>query len=498
MRILCSAVLLAMSTAACSSEVSVASQSPAATEAPEPAVAPATPSSPSSRLSRVRTVPIPEARAERSDVTTPTYTRGAIIASELHGSPSDDVAMAVARDASSNVVTTGRLGGSADVGCGTHASANGGTYVVKKDPAGACVWAVYFDGSGFVSSSAVAVAADGSIFVTGSFDQTATFDAPRTSAGGLDGFLVKLASTGTMAWTRTFGSVDDEYPYAVTVSGSTVAVGGAFYGTMSLVGGVSWTSRGDADAFVATYGTLDGVPINSRAFGGPGWDAVNALTFDVSARLIAAGTHAGGLDLGLGTVATAGGQDGFVATYDSSLVATGVRSFGGAGADAAQAVIVDASSSIIIAGYFSKTAAIGAASPLTGSGANTAFWASYAPSLAFGTAATLDADGSSIAEALTLGPTADIVIGGQFTGTTAAGALQMSAGGSRTGFVASFAPVGTLTWNTAISGSADTEVLGMVPASSSVVAVGSSNGTLVGSTAPYAGGSDALGMTLGN
>ena len=500
MRIFCSAVLLAMSTAACASEVSVPSS--ATTEAPKPAVAPAKPqSAPSSSLSRVKIAPLPQARAMSVAVTTPTHTRGAIVASDLHGSASDDTAMAVARDASSNVVTVGRLGASGDVGCGWHASTNGGTYVMKTTPTGACAWAVYFDGDGFVSPSAVTVAPDGSIFVAGSFEGTATFDVPQTSAGGLDGFIVKLASDGRITWARTFGSAEDDYPYAVATSGSTVAVGGAFYGTITLGGtaGTRWTSNGDADAFVAIFSSSDGGLNTSRAFGGPGWDAVNALTFDEGAvHLVAAGTHAGGLDLGLGTVASAGGQDGFVATYDSSLVATGVRSFGGAGDDAAHGVVVDATSRIVIAGYFTNAAAIGAPSPLSGTGQYTAFWAAYNGSLAFATAATLDADGASVAEALTLGPTGDIVIGGQFTGTTAPGPLQMSAGGRRTGFVASFSPSGTATWTTPISGSADTEVLGMVAASPSVVAVGSSNGTLMGSTAPYAGGSDAVVMTLGN
>jgi hypothetical protein len=492
-------VLLTMSTAACASELSGASS--ATTEAPGPAVAPVTPPpSLSARLWRSKTAQIPAVFAAPVGVPTPTHTRGAIVASELHGSPSDDAAMAVAWDASSNVVTAGRLGGSADVGCGWHASTNGGTYVVKQAVSGACVWAVYFDGSGFVSPSAVTVAPDGSTFVTGSFDQTATFDGPYTSAGGLDGFLVKLASDGTIAWTRSFGGAEDDYPYAVAVSGSTVAVGGAFYGTMTLGGssGASWTSNGDADAFVATYGSSDGGLIHSRAFGGPGWDAVNALAFDAGAHLIAAGTHAGALDLGMGTIASAGGQDGFVAAYDSSLLATAARTFGGAGADAAHGVVVDAASRIVIAGYFANTAEIGAPSPLAGAGQSTAFWAAYDGSLAFGTAATLEADGASIAEALSLGPTGDIVIGGQFTGTTSPGAVQMSAGGSRTGFVASFSPTGTLTWATPISGSADTEILGMVAAGAGVVAVGSSNGTLVGNPAPNAGGSDALVMTLGN
>jgi hypothetical protein len=434
-------------------------------------------------------------------LTVPTRTEGAIVSSNLYGGAKDDVAMAVARDASSNTVTAGRLGGSGDIGCGMHTSANGAGYVMKRDAAGACVWAVYFDDDGFVSPSAVTVAADGSVYVAGSFEATAIFGAaPYISAGGLDGFLVKIAAGGTVAWARTFGGANDEYPYAVAVSGNTVAVGGAFYGTMAPGGNgtTSWTSNGDADAFVATYAAPDGGLVTSRAFGGAGWDAVNALTFNGGAQLIAVGTHAGGLDLGLGTIASAGGQDGFIAVYDGSLAAVAVRSFGGIGDDAAHGVVVDSTSRIIVAGYFMTTADVGALSPLTGTGTYTAFWARYGGALAFDTAATLVSDGGIVAEALALQPTGEIVISGQFTGTTTPGALQMSAGAARAGFVASFAPNGSPLWATAVRGSGDTDILGVVGTASGTVAVGSSQGSLDSCTTPNAGGSDVVVMTIGN
>jgi hypothetical protein len=503
MRMFCSAVLLAMSTAACSSEVSsvAASALPAAAQPPKPAASPAmTPSAPSRLSPRTTFARLAQARTMPINVTAPSHTRGAIVATSMRGGAGDDIAMAVTVDGSSNLIVAGVVGPSADIGCGIHESANGGTYVTKSAPDGTCSWAVYFDGTGFVSPSAVKVGADGSVFVVGSFDETATFDAPYTSAGGLDGFLVKIGSDGTLAWARTFGSTDDEYPYALAVSGNTVAVGGAFYGTMLLggAGGASWTSNGDADAFLATYSSPDGGLVASRAFGGPGWDAVNGLAFDEGAQLLAAGTHAGDIDLGMGNVATAGGQDGFVSVYDSSLAATAVRSFGGTGDDAAHGILVDATSRIIVAGYFMNAADVGAPSLLTGAGQYTAFWAAYDSTLAFATAATLDADGGIIAEALGIGPTGDILIGGQFTGATDAGALQMTAGAGRAGYAASFSPSGTLVWATPIRGSGDAEILGVVATASGVVAVGASNGSLECSTEENAGGSDAVMMKLDN
>jgi hypothetical protein len=492
-RNLAMAGFLVASASACSQRLSVddPKPSPAATWPSTAAVSPTAPlarppSSTSKRFAGSRALPVP--------VTVPQRTRGAMLATAAGGSAKDDMAMAVASDGSSNVIA-GWLGGTGDIGCGEHTTANGATYVVKTTASGACSWAVYYEGSGFVSPAAVTIAPDGTIYVAGSFDGTATFDAPHTSAGGLDGFLVRLGPDGQLAWARTFGGEDDDYPYAVSATAVAVAVGGAFYGTITF-GDAPWTSNGDADGFLAIYGAADGAVVASRAFGGPGWDAVNALTFDASGHAVAAGTHAGELDLGLGSVASAGGQDAFVAVYDDALHALAVRSFGGPADDAAHGVVIDASGRIVTAGYFMGSADVGAPSPLIGSGRHTALWAAYDQDLAFSTAATLESDGDVVAEALATSPSGDIIIGGYFTGTTTSGAASMTAG-SQAGFAASFTSEGSLTWATAVRASGAVELVGLASGGSGVVAAGYCDGTIEGDTIVSAGGSDALVVTLG-
>jgi hypothetical protein len=429
----------------------------------------------------------------------PNRANGAVVASAAHGSTSDDSANAIARDASSNVFVAGRLGGNADIGCGMHPTPAGAAYVSKTTPDGTCAWAVYLDAD-WISPSAITVGNDGSVYVTGGFAGNATFDTVHASAGGTDGFIVKITSAGTIAWARTFGGADEDYAYALAVTPSGVTVGGGFYATTSFgdAGNGSWTSFGDADAFLATFDAASGAYVASRAFGGAGWDSVNSIAFDANAGLIASGTHAGGLDLGLGSVESAGGQDGFVVTYDAQLVTRAARSFGGHGDDAAHGATVDSGGRIVISGYFMGSADIGAPGNITGNAAHTAFWAAYDASLAFGAAGTLDSDGDVVVEAIAARPGGGIVIGGHFTGTTATG-TPMTAGPSRAGFVAAYGANGMLAWSTPIRASADTMILGLASSASAVVAVGFSDGTLeCAANAVNAGGADVVAVTLGD
>ncbi|MDB4936381.1 MAG: hypothetical protein JWP87_3353 [Labilithrix sp.] len=491
------AVLLISGSAACSQEVTTGRTAPSAVGGPR-------------ELTPIPAVAVPQASRATARATmrasafptidVPGHTKGAILASAAHGSSSDDTANAIAADGPADVVVAGSFGGSADIGCGVHDTTATAAYVAKMTAGGACAWAVYFDGD-WVSPSAVAVAGDGSIYVAGGVYGTATFDVPRTTAGGQDGFVVKLSSTGSIVWARTFGGADEDYAYALAASSTGVSVGGAFYGTTSFGddGAATPTSNGDADAFLVTYGAAAGELVASRTFGGPGWDAINAMAFDATAGLIASGTHAGGFVLGSQEVASAGGQDGFVATYDSALATRAARSFGGPGDDAAHGVTVDAGGRIVASGYFTHAAAIGGPVDLVGSGAHTAFWAAYDADLAFAASGTLDSDGETVAEALTARPGGGVVIGGHFTGTLMSGMTPSSAGASRAGFAASFDADGTLVWATPICASADTMILGLASSGSGVVAVGSSDGTLAaGSSTPNAGGSDMVMITLGD
>lgn len=90
-------------------------------------------------------------------------------------------------------------------------------------------WAKKAGGTSSDQSQAVAIASDGSAYVTGCFQGTATFGVgvSLTSAGGDDIFLAKYASNGTLSWAKKAGGTSYEQGngVAVTSDGSAYVTG---------------------------------------------------------------------------------------------------------------------------------------------------------------------------------------------------------------------------------------------------------------------------------
>lgn len=87
----------------------------------------------------------------------------------------------------------------------------GDVVLLKFDAAGTLVWQRAWGGAGTENGQGVAVGADGSVYVTGS---TTSF-----GAGGGDLFVVKLGPDGTLLWQRTWGTDAGEGGDGVAVAG---------------------------------------------------------------------------------------------------------------------------------------------------------------------------------------------------------------------------------------------------------------------------------------
>ncbi len=92
-------------------------------------------------------------------------------------------------------------------------------------------------------------------------------------------------------------------------------------------------------------------------------DGLAAMTVDAAGNLYLVGSFRGTVDfdIGAGTseLTAAGGDDIFVAKYDSAGALLWVRSGGGASSDVATSVAIDNAGNVIVGGSFSQTANIG-------------------------------------------------------------------------------------------------------------------------------------------
>jgi uncharacterized protein (TIGR03437 family) len=88
-------------------------------------------------------------------------------------------------------------------------------YVLKLDPAGNRVWASYLGGTGDEAGSAIAVDADGNVYVAG----TSSSDFPNTN------FVSKLSTDGRLLYSKTFAEIATITAISVDTAGSAYLAG---------------------------------------------------------------------------------------------------------------------------------------------------------------------------------------------------------------------------------------------------------------------------------
>lgn len=173
----------------------------------------------------------------------------------VHGSTfgGTSVAAAVAVGPSGEIVVAGSYQADLQLDACTLPGVVGNTdaFVAAFTPQGDCTFARAFSGESDQDAAGVAVGADGSIYVTGSFKGSTDFgDGNAVGPNGRDGYVVKLDALGTFVWVTILGGSGDVFPHdlAWSTAGRVVA-GGAFSGALDWGTGPT-TSAGDLDAFL--------------------------------------------------------------------------------------------------------------------------------------------------------------------------------------------------------------------------------------------------------
>lgn len=156
--------------------------------------------------------------------------------------------------------------------------------------------------------------------------------------------MSKYESSGSQAWASTFSSANTQYTHGVATggSGNVYAAGYTYevFAGQSLSGATS-----NQDAFVVSYNS-SGMMNWARQFGTGTYDSTEAVAADSAGNSYSAGytlgSYPGETDLGA--------HDAFLRKYDSAGNAVWTRQFGTSSQDTAQAVAVDGSGNIFVAG----------------------------------------------------------------------------------------------------------------------------------------------------
>ncbi len=170
-------------------------------------------------------------------------TSGNLVWVKQFGGIDDVYGYSVAVDAAGYVYATGFFSGLADFdpGLGIFNLTSFGNYdvfVTKLDDSGSLLWAKQFGGLYTVHGHSIFVGADGSVYASGSFLNTADFDPGPgtfnlTSPGSYGIFITKLNASGHFVWAKQLGGISSHGfgSYVVVDTAKNLYATGYFQGT---------------------------------------------------------------------------------------------------------------------------------------------------------------------------------------------------------------------------------------------------------------------------
>jgi uncharacterized protein (AIM24 family) len=363
------------------------------------------------------------------------------------GGTSDDFVRQVAVDASGNVYITGSFNGTATFGATSKTSVgNNDIFIAKYSSSGTLQWVQSAGSTSNDLANGIALDASGNVYITGYFYGTATFGAiSKTSAGNADIFVAKYSSSGTLQWVQSAGGTSNDAATGIAVDASgNVYITGYFFVTATF-GATSKTSAGGSDIFVAKYSS-SGTLQWVQSAGGTSSDDANGIAIDASGNVYITGYFYGTATFGATSKTSAGNADIFVAKYDPVGTAwSWVESAGGTSTDAATGIAVDASGNVYITGYFYSTATFGVSSK-TSAGSADIFIAKYSNSGTLLWVQSVGGTSIDVAFGIALDASGNVYITGYFYVTATFGATSKTSVGSADIFLAKYSNTGTLQW----------------------------------------------------
>lgn len=277
------------------------------------------------------------------------------------GGPGNDMATGVAIDLSGNVYVAGASDGALTIG-GSSFGANGatGTFLFSLDPLGNVLSAKAYGGDSFGTLAKVAVSANGTIGLAGSYKGTIDFGGgPLTAAmGSYAGFVAEFDGGGNLSFANSLGTDSTTVAQGLAFkSDESVAVVGSFSGTGQF-GTTTLTSVGQNDVFVAAFDSA-GNPLWAKSWGGITNDDGRGIAYDANGNLVVTGGFSSSVDFGGGAVTSKGGTDAFVMKLNASHTLAWVQTFGGTLTDEAVSAAVDTSGELLVGGLFESTVSLG-------------------------------------------------------------------------------------------------------------------------------------------
>lgn len=374
-------------------------------------------------------------------------------------------------------------------------------FFVRYSAAGTPNWGKNIGTVQGTNGTSVWADASGNVYVCGSYNTSTMIVGASTlrNSGLSDAFLGKYDVNGNPLWMLDIGNSGNDYANAVAEDGSgNVFVAGYFASSALAIGSTTLTNAGSNDSYLAKYNAA-GVPVWGMRIGGTGSDVLQSIFTDASGNVFITGYFSGTMAVGSVSLTSAGGSDIFVAEVDGTGAVLWAKKFGGTGTDIPNSICLDASGNVLIGGYFTSSSLVFGSSTLATAGGNDGFVAKLSSNGTGIWGTRVGGSGSDIILDVSASPTAAgyIAACGYFTsGTLAIGTNTFTNGGNEDGFCANFTPTGSPIWASqqagagyeravSVSNTTDGDVYWCAYFGSNSVQVGAS--TLVNASTIYSG-----------
>jgi hypothetical protein len=235
-------------------------------------------------------------------------------------------------------------------------------FCLAQDPGFEWVRAV--SGSFGFGSRSIAVDTEGDLYAIGYFQDTLSFSAESgetaiVSAGGIDIFIIKISSSGSLLWAKPIGGPRDDYGFSIAIDGQgDIYTAGFFEDTVDFDPGPDTfllASAGLFDAFVLKM-DADGAFLWARPIQGSNNEMAYAICADEEGNAYTTGWFAGNPDFNPGSdssiLISAGLADVFIQKLDSEGNFQWAKSFGGESSDEGFAICHDAAGNVYTTGAF--------------------------------------------------------------------------------------------------------------------------------------------------
>ena len=315
-------------------------------------------------------------------------------------------------------------------------------FAARVQPDGQLVWAQRFSGDGLKQITDIRTTADGNIVLAGYFKNDLQFGdsllISEAAPGSTSLFAASLNGDGALRWVRQAGGAGNTRIEAMAMApDGTIAVGGNFDGTFSLAGSDFDAGFVDTDVFVAAF-SAEGTPLWARDAGGVVFDDLQALTVDSSGHIYVAGDITGVMNVSEEIViqSSTGNSDVFLIKYDSSGEPLWGKAFGGQDVQTGNSIAA-AADRVIVGGSFQGPIAYDGLSANTGD--MTTAWG-YLSGFDQETGEgqwlqTIPTDDLGLVRALAFLPNRDLLAGGLFGSTAEFDGLQLTAAGGLSAFL---------------------------------------------------------------